>query len=49
MREVADATPLLSGKALTRCERALEALQQPKPFAVAQAQSKLDATLSGVA
>lgn len=49
MREVADATPMLSGKALARCARALEMLRQPKPFAVAQAQSKLDATLAGVA
>jgi beta-N-acetylhexosaminidase len=48
MREIAAATPVLSGKALERAERALKALKPAKPFAVAEAQSRLDAAL-GVA
>jgi beta-N-acetylhexosaminidase len=46
MREVATATPMLSGKALARAEKALALLQKPKPFAVAEAQTRLDATLA---
>jgi beta-N-acetylhexosaminidase len=46
MREVAAATPMLSGKALARAEKALSLLQKPKPFAVAEAQTRLDATLA---
>ena len=48
MREIAAATPVLSGKALDRAERALRALKPAKPFAVAEAQTRLDAAL-GVA
>lgn len=46
MREVATATPMLSGKALARAEKALSLLQKPKPFAVAEAQTRLDAMLA---
>jgi beta-N-acetylhexosaminidase len=46
MREVAAATPILSGKALARCERALAELKPVKPFAVAEAQSRVDAALA---
>lgn len=46
MREIADATPLLSGKASDRAELALKALSRPKPFEVASAQSRVDAALS---
>jgi beta-N-acetylhexosaminidase len=45
MREVASATPILSGKAKQRCERALAMLKPAKPFAVAEAQSRIDAAL----
>lgn len=48
MREIAGATPVLSGKALERAERALRALKPAKPFAVAEVQTRLDAAL-GVA
>lgn len=48
MREIAAATPVLSGKARDRAERALKALRTPKPFAVAEVQARLDAAL-GVA
>jgi beta-N-acetylhexosaminidase len=47
-KEVAAATPVLSGKALTRCDAALAALHRPKTFAIAEAQARLDATLSQV-
>jgi beta-N-acetylhexosaminidase len=45
-KEVAAATPMLSGKALARTDAALAALHRPKSFAVAEAQARLDATLS---
>jgi beta-N-acetylhexosaminidase len=45
MREVASATPILSGKAKQRCDRALAMLKPAKPFAVAEAQSRIDAAL----
>ena len=45
-QEVAAATPVLSGKALVRAEEALAVLHRPKAFAVAEAQARLDATLS---
>jgi beta-N-acetylhexosaminidase len=48
MREIAAATPMLSGKALERAERALKQLKPAKPLAVADAQTRLDAAL-GVA
>ena len=48
MREIAAATPVLSGRALERAERALKALKPAKPLAVADAQTRLDAAL-GVA
>jgi beta-N-acetylhexosaminidase len=48
MREVAEATPVLSGKALERAERALAALRRPKPIAVAEVQARLDAALRQV-
>jgi beta-N-acetylhexosaminidase len=43
MREIADATPVLSGKALVRCERALTGLKPARPFAIAEAQARVDA------
>jgi beta-N-acetylhexosaminidase len=46
MREVAEATPILSGKALERTERALAALRRPKPIAVAEVQARLDSALA---
>lgn len=46
MREVAAATPMLSGKALQRTEHALAALKPARPFAVAEAQSRIDAALA---
>jgi beta-N-acetylhexosaminidase len=46
MREIAEAAPLLSGKALERAQRALAALSRPKPFDVAVTQARVDATLS---
>lgn len=46
MREIADATPVLSGKALERAERAIAALKPSRPFAVAEAQSRVDAALT---
>ncbi len=47
MREIAAATPVLSGKAQDRAERALAALIRPKPFVVASAQARVDAALAG--
>ena len=49
MREVAAATPVLSGKAAERAARALKALKPAKPFAVAEAQARVDAALGRVA
>ncbi len=49
MREVAAATPMLSGKAAERAARAMKALKPAKPFAVAEGQSRVDAALGGVA
>jgi beta-N-acetylhexosaminidase len=46
MREVAEAAPILSGKALERTERALGALRRPKPLALAEVQARLDAALA---
>ena len=46
MREVAAATPILSGKALARTERAMAALKPAKPFAIAEAQARVDAAVS---
>lgn len=46
MREIAGATPVLSGKALERTERALAALKPVQPFATAAAQSRVDAALA---
>ena len=46
MQEIAAATPVLSGKALERTERALAALKPVQPFAVAAAQSRVDAALA---
>ncbi len=48
MREVAGATPVLSGKALDRTNRALGALKPSKPFAIAEAQSRVDHALAQV-
>lgn len=48
MKEIAAATPMLSGKALERAERALKALKPAKPLVVAEAQARLDTAL-GVA
>jgi len=45
MREIADAAPLLSGKALERAQRALAALSGPRPFDVATTQARVDAAL----
>jgi beta-N-acetylhexosaminidase len=47
MREIAEATPVLSGKARERAERALQALAAPKPLEVASVQSRIDSALSG--
>jgi beta-N-acetylhexosaminidase len=47
MREIAEATPMLSGKALERAERALAALRAPRPFDVAAAQTRVDGALNG--
>jgi beta-N-acetylhexosaminidase len=49
MQEVAAATPILSGKAADRAERALSLLKPSKPFAIAEAQTRLDAALENVA
>jgi beta-N-acetylhexosaminidase len=49
MREIAAATPMLSGKALERADRALKALKPAKPFVVAEAQTRLDTALGNVA
>ena len=49
MKEIAAVVPMLSGKALERTERALSMLKAPKPFAVADAQARVDAALSQVA
>jgi beta-N-acetylhexosaminidase len=48
MREVAAATPFLSGQALERTERALAHLKPAKPYAIAEAQSRVDAALAQV-
>lgn len=47
MREIADATPLLSGKALDRADRALSLLGRPKAFEIAAAQLRVDSALNG--
>jgi beta-N-acetylhexosaminidase len=47
MREIAEATPVLSGKAAERAERALAALARPKSFDIAATQARLDASLNG--
>lgn len=47
MREIADATPLLSGKALERAERAMAAFKRPRAIEVAVLQSRVDAALNG--
>jgi beta-N-acetylhexosaminidase len=47
MQEIAQATPELSGVALSRAQRALAALQKPKAFDVAAAQARVDAALAG--
>ena len=49
MREVAAATPILSGKAAERASRAVRALKPAKPFAAAEAQARVDAALGRVA
>ena len=49
MREIADATPVLSGKALVRAERAMAALKPVQPFAIAEAQARVDAAVTRVA
>ncbi len=46
MREIADATPVLSGKALERTGRAMATLKPIRPFAVAEAQSRVDAAMA---
>jgi beta-N-acetylhexosaminidase len=48
MRDVAAATPILSGKALERTSRALSCLKPSKPFAIAEAQSRVDQALAQV-
>ena len=48
MREVASATPVLSGKALERTDRTLGALKPSKPFAIAEAQTRVDQALAQV-
>jgi beta-N-acetylhexosaminidase len=49
MREVAAAVPTLTGKAFERTRAALSALRRPAPFALAEAQARLDARLARVA
>lgn len=49
MRDVAEAVPVLTGKAQERTARALARLQAPQPFAVAEAQARIDAALRSVA
>ncbi|MBL9098354.1 MAG: beta-N-acetylhexosaminidase [Alphaproteobacteria bacterium] len=49
MREVAAAVPALSDKAFERTRAALSSLRRPAPFAVAEAQARLDAGLARVA
>lgn len=49
MREVAAAVPVLTGKAFERTRAAISALRRPSPFAVAEAQARLDARLARVA
>ncbi|MEQ1863997.1 MAG: beta-N-acetylhexosaminidase [Micropepsaceae bacterium] len=46
MREVASATPLLSGKALMRTGRAMAAIGPAKTFAIAEAQARVDDAVS---
>jgi beta-N-acetylhexosaminidase len=47
MREIAAATPMLSGKALERAERAMAAIHAPRAFDVAAAQTRVDGALNG--
>jgi len=47
MREIAEAAPLLSGKALERAQRALSVLSRPKSFDIAATQSRVDSALGG--
>ena len=47
MREIAEATPVLSGRAMERAEQALAALKKPKSVEVAALQSRVDAALNG--
>lgn len=49
MREVANAVPVLEGKSLARARAAFAALRRPKPFAIAEAQARVDANLARVA
>jgi beta-N-acetylhexosaminidase len=48
MRDIVSATPILSGKALARAERAMAALKPAKAFVVAEAQARVDAAVSRV-
>ncbi|MFN9355352.1 MAG: beta-N-acetylhexosaminidase [Alphaproteobacteria bacterium] len=45
MREIADAAPMLSGKALERAQRALAVLSRPKPVDIAATTARVDGTL----
>ncbi|RZI39214.1 beta-hexosaminidase, partial [Herbaspirillum sp. HC18] len=46
MREVADQTPELSGRALERANAALAAREPPQPFDRAAARTELDALIA---
>ena len=46
MKEIADATPILSGKALERAERALSAMKKPTTFDLASAQGRVDGAMA---
>lgn len=48
MAAVAAATPVLSGKALERADRAMAALKPAQPFQIAEAQARVDAALTQV-
>lgn len=48
MHDIVSATPILSGKALVRAERAMAALKPAKAFVVAEAQARVDAAVSRV-
>lgn len=48
MRDVAAATPILSSEARRRTDSALSALKPSKPFAIAEAQSRVDHALAQV-